>query len=216
MKKKLKDIFTINAGGDVPKENVSEHKTDKFKYPIYANAEKDKGFYAYSDIYKVDKDVVTVAGRGVNVGIAHARNHKFYPIVRLLVLAPKSDQNIYFFECAINRLNILVESTGVPQLTAPQLSSYKVAFPLASEQQKIASFLTIVDDKIQQLSKKKELLEKYKKGVMQQIFSQQIRFKDENGNDFPEWEKKDLSNLAKIMYGKDQKQVQDENGKCPI
>ena len=205
VKKKLKDIFTINAGGDVPKENVSEYKTDIFKYPIYANAEKDKGFYAYSDIYKVDKGVVTVAGRGANVGIAHARNHKFYPIVRLLVLAPKSDQNIYFFEYAINRLNILIESTGVPQLTAPQLSSYKVGYPLLPEQQKIASFLSAVDDKIQHLSRKKKLLKQYKTGVMQQIFSQLVRFKDGNGQDFPKWEEKELRDVAKRVTLKNKK-----------
>ncbi len=118
-RKKLESIFSISAGGDIDKNNVSKVKTDIFKYPIYANAEKNKGFYAYSDIYKFDKEVVTVAGRGVNVGIAHARKEKFYPIVRLLVLQPKQEQSIYFFKNSINNLNLFIESTGVPQLTAP-------------------------------------------------------------------------------------------------
>ena len=51
---------------------------------------------------------------------------------------------------------------------------------------------------------------------MQKIYSQELRFKDEDGKAFPEWEKKNLSNLAKIMYGKDQKQVVVKNGKYPI
>jgi type I restriction enzyme S subunit len=91
IEKKLGNIFKITAGGDIDKKNVSEIKNEIFQYPIYANAEKNKGFYGYSDLYKIDEGVITVAGRGVNLGIAHARNHKFYPIVRLLVLNPKFD-----------------------------------------------------------------------------------------------------------------------------
>lgn len=130
--KELGNIFKITAGGDIGKENVSQIKNEIFKYPIYANAEKNKGFYGYSDIYKVVENVITVAGRGVNIGIAHARDHKFYPIVRLLVLIPKKNENIYFFEYQINRLNLFKESTGVPQLTAPQVSGYKVFYPQLS------------------------------------------------------------------------------------
>lgn len=56
------------------------------------------------------------------------------------------------------------------------------------EQKKITEFLITIDKRLEQLKEKKEYLEQYKKGITQKIFSQQLRFKDEKGNDFPDWE----------------------------
>jgi len=200
-KRKVGEIYKISAGGDIDSDRVSFEKTEKFKYPIYANAKKYKGFYGYSDIYKIEPGTITVAGRGVHIGIAHARDHRYYPIVRLLVLKPIKNEDIYFSENVINRLKLFIESTGVPQLTAPQFSNYKISIPSFPEQQKIASFLNVVDEKIQQLSRKKELLEEYKKGVMQQLFSGKLRFKDKNGEDYPDWEEEKLGDYL-IKYSK--------------
>lgn len=67
--------------------------------------------------------------------------------------------------------------------------------PDYEEQTKIANFLTAIDEKISLLTQKHDLLTQYKKGVMQQIFSQELRFKDEDGKDFPEWEEVSLENV---------------------
>ncbi len=73
--------------------------------------------------------------------------------------------------------------------------------PSRPEQRKIADFLTAVDGRIQQLSQKLALLQDYKKGVMQQLFTQALRFKDDHGNDFPDWEEKTLGEVADIKTG---------------
>ncbi len=93
--KKLGEIFTISAGGDIDQSSVSQEKNDIFKFPIYANAEKKNGLYGYSDEYKIAGNCVTVTGRG-NLGIAKARTEYFYPIVRLLCLISKDNNSDIF------------------------------------------------------------------------------------------------------------------------
>lgn len=85
--------------------------------------------------------------------------------------------------------------SGREGLNFKNIRIFTITLPTLPEQQKIADFLTAVDDKINQLTRKKTLLEQYKKGVMQKIFSQEIRFKDDDGKDFPEWEVKRLGDF---------------------
>jgi type I restriction enzyme S subunit len=80
---------------------------------------------------------------------------------------------------------------------------YKVKIPVTSlpEQQKIASFLTSVDSKIEKLEKKRELMGEYKRGVMQKIFSQEIRFRGEDGKEYPEWVEKCIGEIGTFFSG---------------
>ena len=96
---------------------------------------------------------------------------------------------------------IIAQGTKVLGIATSRLRKIKLSIPSLPEQQKIASFLTAVDDKIQQLQRKKELLEQYKKGIMQKIFKQEIRFRDD-GEEFPEWEEKKLGEIFNRITSK--------------
>jgi len=74
-------------------------------------------------------------------------------------------------------------------------------FPSLPEQQKIADFLGAVDEWIDNLKSQKEFLEGYKRGMMQKIFSQEIRFRNEDGSEFPEWEEKKLGEVGNFLGG---------------
>ena len=96
-----------------------------------------------------------------------------------------------------NDIARLAQGVSVIHLYSSNLKDLEVNLPSKPEQEKIADFLTAVDDRIAVSEKKLELLETYKRGVMQKIFSQQVRFKDENGNPYPDWEEKKLSDVLK-------------------
>ena len=86
-------------------------------------------------------------------------------------------------------------------ITKPGVMNLDLFVPSKEEQTKIASFLSEVDDKISQLTEKHELLNQYKQGMMQKLFSQQIRFKADDGSEFGEWTYCKLNDIAKIYDG---------------
>ena len=82
------------------------------------------------------------------------------------------------------------------------IKSVPISLPGIPEQKKIATFLSSIDQKIALLTKNHELLNQYKKGVMQKIFNQEIRFKDKNGNNFPDSKRVFLGDIAQFYKGK--------------
>ena len=194
---KLGELFKVSAGGDIDKKNVRSIKTQDFCYPVYANALKNNGLYGYSNTYKIDGESFTITGRG-DVGVAISRHCNYTPIVRLLVCKPLHNENVDFFAECFNKTKVYIESTGVPQLTAPQVKNIKLIYPSIPEQEKISDFLTTYDRMIDVQSQRVEAMKTRKKGLLQQIFSQKIRFKDDHGQDYPEWEVKRLEDLVSM------------------
>lgn len=107
----------------------------------------------------------------------------------------------YFLTARKSLLINFSQGTSIKGFTTSDIKSLKISIPSLQEQQKIASFLSSVDEKIQLLNRKKQLLEQYKKGVMQQLFTGKLRFKDENGKAYPKWEEKKLGDISIINMG---------------
>lgn len=172
--------------------NVSKEIFDKFSVNygdiLFQRSSETREEVGTANVYLDKNKTVTFGGfiiRGRKIG-------EYEPIFFNKLL--KTD---------VARDKITSKSGGSTRFNIGQetLSSINLNFPTLPEQTKIASFLTTVDDKLQALKKKKTLLEHYKKGVMQKIFSQELRFKDDNGKDYPVWEEKKLGEVCDVVVG---------------
>jgi type I restriction enzyme S subunit len=134
--------------------------------------------------------------------ILPANTNQALAIVRL----KKQENRNYIYQILkSNRmLKYITDSISVgaqPNLNLEQMNNFSFFYPTLPEQKRIASFFTALDKKITELKQKKNLLEQYKKGVMKKLFSQDLRFKDVNGKEFPKCEKKKLSEICDYKNG---------------
>ena len=113
--------------------------------------------------------------------------------------------------------NRKLNSTTITRLYNDDIRSLIIEFPTEKEeQQKIGDFFTLLDKRIEQQEQKIALLKDYKKAMMQKIFSQKIRFKDDNGNDYPDWEEKKLGKICRVKSSQLTNNVVEEIGKYPV
>ena len=172
---RLKDCFSISAGGDVQKDCFSEAPSLQYKYPIYSNSLFNHGLYGFTSHPRHKANSITITGRGA-LGHAEYREIDFDAIVRLLVLAPKIPLNGQYITEYINfRKPFFYESTGVPQLTAPQIANIQVLFPPLGEQRKIAEVLGVWDEAIEKQARLIEKLALRKRALMQRLLSAKLR-----------------------------------------
>lgn len=133
----------------------------------------------------------------------------------LNIIRPSNEINGIFLSYYLNSIKKkeiarLAQGISVIHLYNNQLKLLKLNIPKPDEQEKIANFLIAVDKRINLLEEKKNQLEVYKKGIMQKIFSRTIRFKDDKGNDFSDWEEK---KAKEVFYNHSNK---NHNGDLPI
>jgi len=219
-KKRLGDIATKIGSGSTPKggvevytatgipfirsQNVIDNqlKLDKVHIPLSIH-KKMKG----SKVLKNDILLNITAGSigrscVVPINFKEGNVNQHVSIIRLpdnnpqflqLILSSATGQKLIFQS---------MTGSGREGLNFKSIRDFKISLPSQTEQQKIANFLTAIDKRIQTLEKKKTLLEQYKKGVMQKIFSQEIRFRDDDGKAFGDWAYLKLNDIAERVRTK--------------
>ena len=131
----------IFAGGDAPKGNMSETKTEEYNIPIYANGEANEGLYGYTNKARVTKPSITVSARGT-IGYTAIRPTPFVPIVRLITLTPNPELiDIKYLYYAAQNYKFDGSGTSIPQLTVPSLKKYSFPLPAMEEQAHIVMIL---------------------------------------------------------------------------
>ncbi len=145
-RKSLNDICIISAGGDAPKLAMSKEKTDEYTVPIISNGIGDNALYGYTNSPRITEDAVTVSARGT-IGFAEYRNYPYFPIIRLLSVIPKNNQELntrYLFYCLQGK-RYNVPTSGIPQLTAPMLKRAIIPVPPMEIQEEIVRILDRFD-----------------------------------------------------------------------
>ncbi|HGZ8566991.1 TPA: restriction endonuclease subunit S [Staphylococcus aureus] len=184
--KKLEDIIKVNSGKDY------KH-LDKGDIPVYGT-----GGYMTSVSEPLSEIDAVGIGRKGTINKPYLLEAPFWTVDTLFYCTPKKETDILFILSLFRKINWKVydESTGVPSLSKQTINKINRFVPTNKEQQKIGKFFSKLDRQIELEEQKLELFQQQKKGYMQKIFSQELRFKDESGNDYPDWEEKELGEVA--------------------
>jgi len=209
--KKLGELCKFTQGVQIPfSEQLTKYKEGAIRYLYIRDFFTDDFPYYVKDQYPnkvIHTDEIMMVNTGNTAGKAFMGATGVLSNNAFKVSFDKTKvSNIFLFQRITSdtiqrRIKSFFNAGGQPHLGHKNIAIIPMGFASLKEQQKIAAFLTAVDNKIEQLSKKKALLGEYKKGLMQQIFSQAIRFKADDGSAFPVWEEKKLGDIGHTFNG---------------
>ena len=208
--KKLEELTKINQGLQIPiSDRFTEHVHNSYFYITneFLKESSNNQYFIQNPPQSVicEENDILMTRTGNTGQVVTNVNGVFHNNFFKIKYSDEIYKNFFVeFLRLISTQKLILRYAGtstIPDLNHGDFYRLTINLPNKQEQIKIADFLTSVDDKIQQLTKKKGLLEQYKKGVMQQIFSQQLRFKDDCGNDYPAWQEATLGNIGYTYNG---------------
>lgn len=142
----LGNLCKIFAGGDIPKNEFSNTKTDEYDVPIISNGVGKNSLYGYTKKPKITEPAVTISSRGT-IGYAEYRDYPYFPIVRLLSLIPnnKNELDTKYLYYSLQGKKYDVPITGIPQLTSPMIKKVKIPVPSLGAQRRLVHVLDNFD-----------------------------------------------------------------------
>lgn len=204
-KDNFKELVKINQGLQIPiSERFLEEVKDSHFYITneFLKEGSDKKYFIKNPSSSVlcDENDILMTRTGntglVVTNVKGAFHNNFFKIQYPETI----NKGFLFYFLNIDKTQNLIKSLAgtstIPDLNHSDFYKIEFTYPTLQEQTKIANFLSAVDEKLNLLKEKKEALETYKKGIMQKIFNQEIRFKDDNGNEFSKWEEKTLGDIG--------------------
>ncbi|MDW3898625.1 restriction endonuclease subunit S [Staphylococcus saprophyticus] len=216
--KKLKDIsnkgmYGIGASAtEFDGENVYVRITDINESSRKINNDKLTSPDKLDKKYLLNENDVLFARTGASTGKTYIHKHydrdKNYYFAGFLIKFEFKNNYLanFIFQNTLtkrfeNWVSVMSVRSGQPGINSEEYGKLKMMFPSKVEQNKIGAFFSKLDRQIELEEQKLEKLEEQKKGYMQKIFSQELRFKDKNGNDYPEWKKEIIGNIATTFSG---------------
>lgn len=195
-KKTLKSVSSYFKSGKSIKSNDILKNAP---YPVYGG----NGLRGYTNTFNFDGNASLIGRQGALCGnVTYVKGKNYMTEHAVIVQSNYDNYNKFLFYILLSmNLNQYSTQSAQPGLSVNNLLELFNYFPNIQEQEKIAKFLTTVDKKITNLENTITSLENQKKGLLQQIFSQKLRFKDKNGNNYPNWEKKKLGDITQSQGG---------------
>ncbi|MBK2095159.1 restriction endonuclease subunit S [Francisella philomiragia] len=186
VEKKLGDTLKIGSGRDYKHLKNGE-------IPVYGTG----GYMLSVDDYLYDGQSVCIGRKGT-IDKPMFLNGKFWTVDTLFYTYSFNGSIPKFIYLVFQNISwkIYNEASGVPSLSKATIEKIKINLPTLPEQQKIADCLSTWDDSIENLKLIIENKKLYKKGMRQKVFSQEIRFKDDDGADYPDWEENKLGDVC--------------------
>jgi type I restriction enzyme S subunit len=213
-KRWLLDEFAVRGSGHTPSKSFPEYYGGGIDWISLADSNRlDNGYIEKTKTKITDLGLrhssavlhpagTVILSRDAGIGKSAVMKHSMAVSQHFIVWRPVEQTSVdwfiyYWLQIMKPEFERIAIGSTIKTIGLPYFKKLEISAPSVTEQRKIADFLTAVDGRLAQLSQKKALLEAYKKGVMQQLFTQALRFKDDHGNDFPYWEEAEFGKIAK-------------------